>query len=266
MVFGATKASADRKPQMTSTASPTFSTLGRSPSIGPPAYTTDDLLAAKYQKYSRWVHHIRVAIAAITFIASIAVIACVGASLRAFSDSRHEPEWILPLWPLDIDLRPSHAMLGCGIAVSVLSLAYLAVAFVPMVCHTKAMRPFDLLTMTVQRQRLHNTNLVSAVLSVLCLCVALFTVIFASIITNNLTYSTYSGTLSSWTCRWHGFDNVAPSNFTKICNDGMAALDLIIVLIIVEVVAMGATAWGWWVEMRLKKSSLGGAKSEVELV
>ncbi|CAF9918675.1 hypothetical protein IMSHALPRED_004373 [Imshaugia aleurites] len=248
MAFGATRSSADRKAQMTSNTSPTFSTLGRSPSIGPPAYTTDDLLAARYQKFSKWVHLMRVAIAAITLVASIAVIACVGASLRAYSNSRLEPEWILPLWPLHVDLRPSHAVLGCGIAVALLSLAYLAVASVPM------------------RQRLHNTNLVSTILSSLCLCVALFTIIFASIVTNNLAYSTYSGTLNSWTCRWHGFDDVAPSNFTKICNDGMAALDLVIVLVLVEVLALGATAWGWWVEMRLKKGGVGAAKSEVELV
>ncbi|CAF9907725.1 MAG: hypothetical protein ALECFALPRED_003789 [Alectoria fallacina] len=248
MPLGVTKSSADRKPQMTSNTSPTFSTLGRSPSIGPPAYTTDDLLAARYQKFSKWVHLMRVAIAAITFIASIAIIACVGASLRAYAISRLEPEWILPLWPLNVDLRPSHAILGCGIAVALLSLAYLAVAFVPM------------------RQRLHNTNLVSTVLSSLCLCAALFTIIFASVVTNNLAYNTYSGTLNSWTCRWYGFDSVAPSNFTKICNDGMAALDLVIVLVLIEVLAVGATAWGWWVEMRLKKRGVDGAKSEVELV
>ena len=76
----------------------------------------------------------------------------------------------------------------------------------------------------------------------------------------------YSGTLNSWTCRWHGFDNVAPSNFSTICNDGLAALDLVIVLILVEILAVGTTAWGWWVEMRLKKGGVGGAKSEVELV
>ena len=133
MAFGATRSSADRKPQMTSNTSPTFSTLGRSPSIGPPAYTTDDLLAARYQKFSKWVHLMRVAIAAVTLVASVAVIACVGASLRAYSNSRLEPEWILPLWPLNVDLRPSHAVLGCGIAVALLSLAYLATAFVPMV-------------------------------------------------------------------------------------------------------------------------------------
>ena len=46
----------------------------------------------------------------------------------------------------------------------------------------------------------------------------------------------------------------------------MVALDLVIVLILIEVLAMGITAWGWWVEMKLKRSSVGGAKSEVELV
>lgn len=91
----------------------------------------------------------RVAIAAISFIASVATIACVGASLRAYSDSRLEPEWILPLWPLNVDLRPSHAILGCGIAVALLSLAYLAVAFVPMVCRTIAIALFNILMMIV---------------------------------------------------------------------------------------------------------------------
>ena len=135
MAFGAVR-SLDRKPQMTSTTSPTFSSLGRSPSIGPPAYTTDDLLAAKYQKFSRWVQFMRVAIAASTLIVAVAIIACVGASLRAYSNSRLEPEWILPLWPLNVDLRPSHAVLGCGITVALLSLAYLAVASTPMVGRT----------------------------------------------------------------------------------------------------------------------------------
>lgn len=46
----------------------------------------------------------------------------------------------------------------------------------------------------------------------------------------------------------------------------MAALDLVIVLVLIEVLAVGATAWGWWVEMRLKKRGVDGAKSEVELV
>ena len=46
----------------------------------------------------------------------------------------------------------------------------------------------------------------------------------------------------------------------------MAALDLVIVVLLIEAMAVGATAWGWWVEMKMKKGAMGGAKSEVELV
>ena len=125
----------EQKPKMHSSASPTFSSLGRSPSIGPPAYTTDDLLAARNRKYSRWVYLLRIAIAAATLVISIAVIACVGASLHAYSESHSNGDWLLPLWPTHVDLRPSHTVLGCGITVAILSITYLAASFVPMVIH-----------------------------------------------------------------------------------------------------------------------------------
>lgn len=41
---------------------------------------------------------------------------------------------------------------------------------------------------------------------------------------------------------------------------------MIILLVIVEMLAVGTTAWGWWVEMRLKSVSLGGEKDDIELV
>ena len=59
---------------------------------------------------------------------------------------------------------------------------------------------------------------------------------------------------------------MAPANFSKICNEGNAALDLVIALVVVEMLAVGATAWGWWVEMRLKSVNLSGEKDNIELV
>ena len=123
----------EQKSKMDSSVSPTFSSLGRSPSIVPPAYTTDDLLAARNQKYSRWVYLFRIAIAATTLATSIAVIACAGVSLHAYSESHSNGDWLLPLWPTHVDLRPTHTVLGCGITIAIMSIAYLAAAFAPMV-------------------------------------------------------------------------------------------------------------------------------------
>ena len=133
----------EHKSKMTSNSSPTFSSLGRSPSIGPPAYTTDDLLAARNQKYSRWVYFLRIAIAVTTLATSIAVVACAGVSLHAYSDSHSNGDWLLPLWPLHVDLRPTHTVLGCGITVAILSIVYLAAAFAPMVSRAYSLYKFQ---------------------------------------------------------------------------------------------------------------------------
>ena len=76
---------------------------------------------------------LRIVIAGITLATSIAVIACAAVSLRAYTESSVDAEWLLPLWPLNVDLRPSHTVLGCGITIAVFSLIYLAAAFAPMV-------------------------------------------------------------------------------------------------------------------------------------
>lgn len=59
----------------------------------------------------------------------------------------------------------------------------------------------------------------------------------------------------SWTCKWQAFENVAPTNFGRICTEGIVSIDLVILLVIIEAVAVGVAAWGWWVEMRTRKGT-----------
>lgn len=42
-------------------------------------------------------------------------------------------------------------------------------------------------------------------------------------------------------------------DFVKICTQSTVASDLVIFLIIVEVLAVGISGWGWWIEARVKK-------------
>lgn len=112
---------------------PSFTSSRRSPSQEPPAYTTDDILAYKHQKYSKLVSWLRIALSAITLAVSVAIVACSGSSLRAYSGSGFAGEWWLPIWPLSVDLRPTHAVLACGIVLLSASLIYLAAALFPSV-------------------------------------------------------------------------------------------------------------------------------------
>lgn len=118
-----------QKPQMTARSSPSFSNYGQSPT----PCTTDDLVTAKCEKHLKYLHWLRIAATTVTLGVSTAVTACAGVSLRAYSQSNLGPDWLLPLWPSNMDFRPTYAVLACGILITIFSLSYLVLAFVPMV-------------------------------------------------------------------------------------------------------------------------------------
>lgn len=124
---------ARNKPHLTAHRLPSFTSSRQSQSQEPPAYTTDDILAYQHQKYSKLVSWLRIALSAIILVISVAIIACSGSSLRAYSGSTFAGDWWLPIWPLIVDLRPTHAVLACGIVLMVASLLYLAAALFPSV-------------------------------------------------------------------------------------------------------------------------------------
>ena len=114
---------------------PSFASSRLSLSHEPPAYTTDDIIAYQHQRYSKLVSRLRLALTTITLVISVAIVACSGSSLRAYSGRGFAEEWWLPIWPASVDLRPTHAVLACGIVLMVASLIYLAAAFFPSVIH-----------------------------------------------------------------------------------------------------------------------------------
>lgn len=134
-----------QQPQTTVYPSPGLSQYGHSPSMPPPAYTTDDLLAARYHKIARWTQFARTVLTLITVCLSVVVVGCSADSLREYSSSQSQSEWLLPLWPMTMDLRPTRAVLACGVIMTVFSLGYLVLAFVPMV--GTALSPLPLLAM-----------------------------------------------------------------------------------------------------------------------
>ncbi|MCJ1269814.1 hypothetical protein MMC22_009707 [Lobaria immixta] len=187
---------------------------------------------------SKLLSSIRVATSLITLALSIAIIACADNSLRAYTSTNFGGEWFLPLWPAKVDLRPTHAVLACGVVILVSSVAYLAAALFPS-----------------PRPKIHLLNITSTVLSFVGLFITLFTTIFASTINSHLSDNNGSGTLMTWTCKWQGLESIAPQQFEKICTETMVSLDLVILLLIFELFAVAVTGWGWWVETRIKRGS-----------
>ncbi|CAF9928814.1 MAG: hypothetical protein HETSPECPRED_006939 [Heterodermia speciosa] len=213
-----------------------FSSFRQTASVEPPPYSPNDVFAERNQRLAGILHWARVILSVITLIAGAIVIGCAASSLRSYSSTHLNSQYFLPLWPTSVDLRPTHAMLACGVTISSFSLVYLISVFVP-----------------TPGPKLHLLNTIWTPFSFLSLFITVFTTVFASTITSHLADSTDAGSLTSWTCKWSSYEDIAPMDFVKICTQSTVASDLVIFLIIVEVLAVGISGWGWWIEARVKK-------------
>lgn len=234
----------------------------------PPAYTTntDDILAAKYQRWTKFLSIIRIATAAITLIVSVPIVGTTGNSLQAYQSTNLGGNMYLPLWPSSVDLRPTHSILACGVVVTTWSLIYLIASFFPSVRYLNQpplSSPSVLFTnkntITKPRPKLHLLNILSTIFGSTGLFLTIFTTMFVSIINGHYPSDTHdAGSLMTWTCKWQGFEDIAPLHFAKICTESMVGLDLVILLVILEVFAVVGSCAGWWIEGKMKKVEQGG--------
>ncbi|KAL8988518.1 MAG: hypothetical protein Q9169_008540, partial [Polycauliona sp. 2 TL-2023] len=208
-------------------------------------YSPDDVLATRKRLGVKILHWLCVASASITFLVSIIIIACSATALKTYTNTRNTAEWILPLWPSTVDLRPTHALLACGVIVAVGSIFYIIAALAP-----------------TPLRSMRSLNLTFTILAFLSLFMTIFTTVFASTIDSHLSDSTQAGTLASWTCKWQDFGTVAPGRFNEICTTSTAALDMVIFMIVIESLSVLLAGWGWWVGTKIKKEARAG-KGEV---
>ena len=105
----------------------------RSPSVDPPAYSQHDMLAARYRRLGRYVHYLRAALALVTLVCGFVVLGCAADALRLYPKTHIDPFFQLSVWPSTLDLRPTHALLACGIIIAIFSLIYFAACIAPTV-------------------------------------------------------------------------------------------------------------------------------------
>lgn len=103
-------------------------------SLSHPSYASDEQESA-YLARARALHWIRFSIALIILGAATAVVGCEGAPLHHYKDTVSFEKLWLPLWPLNLDVRQTNALLACGVVIMFQALIYIVVALIPSVCH-----------------------------------------------------------------------------------------------------------------------------------
>jgi hypothetical protein len=103
-------------------------------SISPPSYASDEQ-EFTYLSKTRALHWARFGIASVILGTAAAVVGCESAPLHRYNETVSFQNLWLPLWPLNLDLRQTNALLACGAVIMFQALVYIIFALIPSVCH-----------------------------------------------------------------------------------------------------------------------------------
>ncbi|PGG98193.1 hypothetical protein AJ80_09571 [Polytolypa hystricis UAMH7299] len=199
-----------------------------------------------YLVRSRLLHWTRVGLSVMIIGAAAAAAGLEGRPLHYFHQTRPYSDLWLYLWPEHLDLRPSHAAVACAGIITFLTLCYLVVSFLPSP-HSRTML----------------LNIFASFVGFAGVVVSIISVALSSALANPHTVdgTELGETINTWTCKWSfadGKDHIgdavdATDGFGRYCRETRASFALMCVLIVLEVVFLGATGCGYWLEAKMGK-------------
>lgn len=110
----------------------TMAPRSSSPSSSNPSYASDEQ-ESTYLTRTRILHQIRLGIAILILAVATAVVGCEGAPLYHYNQTASFERLWLTLWPLNLDVRQTNAILACGSVIAFQALVYIIVALLPSV-------------------------------------------------------------------------------------------------------------------------------------
>lgn len=116
--------------------SPAFSTTPLRHHRESPTPSDDNLAkqdAPASTRLLRTMHFGRIILSVVLVAAGAAIVGCEAHALHTYNSTNLGSEWFLPLWPQNLDLRPSIAILVGGAVVALTNCFYLCCALLPAV-------------------------------------------------------------------------------------------------------------------------------------
>ena len=86
-----------------------------------------------YLKHASRMRIARLVLSVLTIGAAVAALGCTGDVLKHYNDTRLGKDWHLPLWPINIDLKPSLGILIPAAIVTFCNVFYIVAAVIPSV-------------------------------------------------------------------------------------------------------------------------------------
>ncbi|KAI9050207.1 hypothetical protein LZ554_006348 [Drepanopeziza brunnea f. sp. 'monogermtubi'] len=174
----------------------------------------------------------------LALLSSIVVVGTAGDTLGVYNKTTLGSEFHLSLWPTDFDLRPTVALVTCGIIIMLSSIAFLVATQIPAI---------------------KNIHIVSTSVSYLAPTISLIASLIATSFFYGVNASNTTSSLQSWSCQWSSIDMHVQPHWSSLCKQSKVALYLTVMMIPLQVFVLGTAAWG---ALAAKKESVQHERME----
>lgn len=190
----------------------------------------------------RMVEISRAALTTLALMAGIAVLGLSADALKVYNATHVSPEYLLPLWPDHVDLRPTNALVAAGSIAVVVNVVCLLASKVHAVISLPGPDHRTRQEETNMAPQLRNRILITTSIGLAAPLIALIAAITAVALSYAVNPSGH--TVQSWACRWRQVPMQSRPFFGTLCTGGQVALDLAVLLIPLEAIVLGVAAHG----------------------
>ncbi|KAK8245330.1 hypothetical protein HDK77DRAFT_249913 [Phyllosticta capitalensis] len=212
------------------------------------------------QKLSK-VQMAQVAVAALVFCLSVAIMGTAGHSLQVYRGQSSTNPWWLPLWNQHFNVRGTNSLIGSSAFSTVTTLVFIALCFVPKLNLAN-----------------HPTHFafISILLTLPSASVTLSIVVYVHVLNYQ---SPASETIQTWTCKLKNAtplnasaavsDGVSNHQFSRLCAESKFAHYTSLVVFLLQAMMLVGAVFGWvvdkWHAHKQKKQQWQETSSVVEM-
>ncbi|KAJ4192262.1 hypothetical protein NW755_004389 [Fusarium falciforme] len=178
----------------------------------------------------------RLGLTVLGLAAGITILGVSADSIAVYNATHVPGDFLLPLWPANFDLRPTVALVVCSALVMVANAISLVASKVP---------------------TMRNKTGVEMTLAFGPPIMALIAAIISMSFFYAVNASTKADTLQSWSCRWENVAMTTQPHFDTLCKQSRAGVALSVLLVPVEVIILGLSAYQFMLRRQLDLTARG---------
>ncbi|KAI5459991.1 hypothetical protein BGZ63DRAFT_262702 [Mariannaea sp. PMI_226] len=218
---------------------------------------SDDLRQESKIRIYRLVESARIGLTALALAAGVTVLGVAANSVSIYNATNVTDAYLLPLWPVNMDLRPTVVFIVTSTIIILTKIISLVASRAQPVSskHLTTEQSFLQRWTNLRLQKAQNRAIIHMALSIVVPAVAFIAALVGVVFFYTVNASATVDSFQSWTCRWQDVPMITQPHFGTLCKQSQAGLGLAVFLLPLEAIILGMASYQALLQRQLSKAT-----------